>query len=93
MNTGCSKHDPNELDAKTLFLKYCAGCHGADGSGRFFRGAPANVTTEKSFAEIVRQIKNGTNEKHKKKKMPGFSKLTDQQVKLIASYLLKMSRE
>jgi mono/diheme cytochrome c family protein len=90
---GCEKHDPNELDAKTLYENYCAGCHGDDGSGRFLRSVPANVKTEKSFSEIVHQIKNGSSEKHKGQKMPGFSELSDQQVKLIASYLLKISRQ
>jgi len=52
---------------KTLFIKYCTGCHGPDGGGdgyRFLGGPdPANLTSPstgtKSDAELLKTIHDG----------------------------------
>ncbi len=52
---------------KTLFVRYCTGCHGPEGRGdgyRFLHGPdPANLTTpstrKKSAAELLKTIHDG----------------------------------
>jgi len=73
-------------DAKEVFTKKCAGCHGADGAGKTTMGEKMGVTslvgTKLSAAELVTVISDG------KKKMPAYKeKLSADEVKAVADYV------
>ncbi|SPP63098.1 c-type cytochrome [Nitrospira lenta] len=74
---------------KTLFVRKCAGCHGAAGGGDGYRllgPDPANLTSlstsKKSDAELLKTIHNG------KPNMPAWKgQLSDSQIRDVLVYI------
>ncbi len=72
------------LAGKNLYQRHCAQCHGDDGKGR--NKAPdlhAPVVQESTAGALFWFLKNG----NLKKGMPSWSRLPDQQVWQLVSYL------
>ena len=83
-------------DAKEVFEKDCAKCHGTDGKGKTKMGeklgvkdyTDPKVQDEMKDADMVKAIKEGVKEKDSDKtKMKAFSDLTDEQVKGLVAYV------
>jgi mono/diheme cytochrome c family protein len=77
-------------DAKEIYDKDCAKCHGADGKGKTKMGeklgvkdyTDAKVQEEMKDAEMTKAIKEGIKEKGTDKtKMKAFAELSDDEVK------------
>src|SRR5262249_32545715 len=73
----------NTLAGQKLFVRHCSECHGQDGQGT--PRAPAIGIYVKSSEPVALQsfIKNG----NLRKGMPSWSRLPDEQLKQIVSYL------
>jgi cytochrome c6 len=74
-------------DAKALFASKCASCHGPDGKGQTNMGKKLGVkdltSLNESEAAITKAIENG-----KPPKMLAYKgKLSDEQIKALASYV------
>ncbi len=89
--SGCSNNKEDFSKAEKLFLENCSACHGPDGKGKYYRGIPAAILTDKPVAEIVTQIRAGS-EQHKKIKMRPMEHISDADATLIAEYLLKQKK-
>jgi cytochrome c1 len=85
-------------DAKEIYEKDCAKCHGADGKGKTKMGekvgvkdyTDAKVQAEMKDAEMAKAIKEGVKDKDTDKtKMKAFPDLTDQEVKDLVAYIRK----
>jgi mono/diheme cytochrome c family protein len=83
-------------DAKEIYEKDCAKCHGADGKGKTKMGeklgvkdyTDAKVQEEMKEAEMAKAIKEGVKEKGTDKtKMKAFSDLSDSDVKALIAYV------
>jgi mono/diheme cytochrome c family protein len=83
-------------DAKEIYEKDCAKCHGVDGKGKTKMGeklgvkdyTDAKVQEEMKDAEMTKAIKEGVKEKDSDKtKMKAFADLTDDQVKGLVAYI------
>jgi mono/diheme cytochrome c family protein len=83
-------------DAKEVFEKDCAKCHGADGAGKTKMGeklgvkdyTSAKVQDEMKDADMTKAIKEGVKEKDgDKTKMKAFSDLSDDEVKGLIAYI------
>src|SRR5260370_25047122 len=79
-------------DAKELWVKDCAKCHGEDGKGKTKMGeklgvkdyADAKVQAEMKDAEMAKAIKEGVKDKDSDKvKMKAFSDLSDDEIKAL----------
>ena len=68
--------------AQHLYQKNCARCHGNNGQG--FAMNPSLQNTKLSLEQISGIIKKGSGE------MPPFTKLTDQELRLLANFVLEM---
>jgi mono/diheme cytochrome c family protein len=80
---------------KTLFVKYCTGCHGPQGGGdgyRFLRGPdPANLTSpstrKKSDAELFKTIHDG------KPNMPPWeARLSEKESRDVLAYVRTLAK-
>jgi cytochrome c6 len=73
-------------DAKALFTSKCASCHGPDGKGQTTMGkklGAKDLSGAKDEAAIAKAIEEG-----KPPKMLAYKgKLTDEQIKALASYV------
>lgn len=87
------KSPPRDADAKALFVKDCASCHGKDGQAKTFRGkilGAQNLTDSKWQAgatdeHIFSVIGNG------RKKMPAFGKkLSEEEIDSLVEYVRKL---
>src|SRR5512139_1804108 len=85
-------------DAKAIWEKDCAKCHGVDGKGKTKMGeklgvkdyTDPKVQEEMKDAEMVKAIKEGVKEKGTDKtKMKAFSDLSDDEVKSLVAYVRK----
>ena len=82
-------------DAKDIFEKDCAKCHGIDGKGKTKMGeklgvkdyTDAKVQADMKDAEMTKSIKEGVKDKEDKTKMKAFSDLTDEEVKGLVAYV------
>jgi mono/diheme cytochrome c family protein len=78
--------DNSTPDSKTVYVKYCAACHGNTGQGGMASGFK---TIKKSDAKLADAIKNGA-----KGGMPAFGKsLTDNQITTLVTYLHTFSKK
>ena len=80
---------------KTVFVRYCTGCHGPEGGGdgyRFLRGPdPANLTSpstrKKSDAELLKTIHDG------KPNMPPWNvRLSDEESRDVLAYVRTLAK-
>ncbi len=83
-------------DAKEIYEKDCAKCHGPDGKGKTKMGeklgvkdyTDSKVQEEMKDEEMVKAIKEGVKEKGTDKtKMKAFSDLSDSDVKALVAYV------
>lgn len=83
-------------DAKDIWTKDCAKCHGEDGKGDTKMGkklevkdlADAKVQAGMKDDEMAKAIKDGVKEKDSDKtKMKAFGDLSDQEVKALVAYV------
>jgi len=80
-------------DAKAIWEKDCAKCHGAEGKGDTKMGqklavkdyTDAKVQAEMKDAEMTKAIKEGVKDKEDKTKMKAFGDLTDDEVKSLVA--------
>ena len=81
-------------DAKELWTKHCAKCHGEDGKGKTKMGeklgvkdyTDAKVQADLKDADMTKAIKEGVKEKGgDKMKMKGFADLSDDEVKALVA--------
>ena len=86
-------------DAKELWTKDCAKCHGEDGKGKTKMGEKLGVkdyTDAKAQAEMkddkmAKTIKEGVKEDDKTK-MKGFTDLSDDEVKSLVAYVRSLKK-
>ena len=83
-------------DAKEIYSKDCAKCHGVDGKGKTKMGeklkvkdyTDAKVQTEMKEEKMVKAIKEGVKEKGSgKTRMKAFGDLSDTEVKALVAYI------
>jgi len=88
-------------DAKAIWDKDCAKCHGADGKGKTKMGekvgardyTDAKVQAEMKDEEMAKAIKEGVKEKGSDKtKMKAFPELSDPEVKALVEYIRKFKK-
>jgi len=88
-------------DAKAIWDKDCAKCHGAEGKGDTKMGqklkakdyTDAKVQAEMKDAEMVKAIKEGVKEKGTDKTlMKGFPDLTDDEIKALVKHIRAMKK-
>ena len=83
------------VGGKTLFVRYCTGCHGPEGGGdgyKFLRGPdPANLTSpsikKKSDAELLKTIHDG------KPNMPPWdTRLSEKESRDVMAYVRTLAK-
>jgi len=83
-------------DAKEIFEKDCAKCHGVDGKGKTKMGekvgvkdyADAKVQADMKDAEMAKAIKEGVKEKDTDKiRMKAFPDLSEDEIKSLVAYV------
>lgn len=88
-------------DAKAIWDKDCAKCHGAEGKGDTKMGqklkvkdyTDAKVQAEMKDAEMVKAIKEGVKEKDTgKTQMKAFPDLTDDEIKALVKHIRAMKK-
>jgi cytochrome c1 len=86
-------------DAKDLWTKDCAKCHGEDGKGKTKMGeklgvkdyTDAKVQAEMKDDKMTKVIKEGIKEDDKTK-MKGFPDLSDDEVKSLVAYIRSLKK-
>jgi len=86
-------------DAKALWAKDCAKCHGAEGKGDTKMGqklgvkdyTDAKVQAEMKDPEVAKAIKEGV-KKDGKTLMKAFPTYTDEEIKSLVAYIRKMKK-
>jgi cytochrome c553 len=88
-------------DAKEVWDKECAKCHGAEGKGDTKMGqklavkdyTDAKVQDAMKDADMIKAIKEGVKEKDSDKtKMKAFPDLSDDDAKALVAYIRKMKK-
>ncbi len=88
-------------DAKEIFEKECAKCHGTDGKGKTKMGeklgvkdySDPKVQDEMKDADMVKAIKQGVKEKDTDKtRMKAFSDLSDDEVNALVKYVRSLKK-
>ena len=81
---------------RDIFFKHCKACHGDKGDGKTFAAnvlmpSPKNFTSEKSKQELTekRMIKSVTDGRKGTAMMPWKSRLSQQEIKAVVSYIRK----
>jgi cytochrome c553 len=82
-------------DAKTIYEKSCASCHGADGKGQSKMGqklgvkdfTDAKVQSDMTDAAAAKSIKEGMKDADGKVLMKPFDSLSDDDVKGLVAYI------
>jgi mono/diheme cytochrome c family protein len=82
-------------DARELWTKDCAKCHGADGKGKTKMGeklkvrdyTDAKVQAELKDDEMIKGIKQGVKDKAGKEVMKAFSDYSDEEVKALVAFI------
>jgi cytochrome c553 len=91
----------NAADAKAIWDKDCAKCHGAEGKGDAKMGqklgvkdySDAKVQAEMKDADMIKAIKEGVKEKDSDKtKMKAFPDLTDDENKALVAHIRAMKK-
>jgi mono/diheme cytochrome c family protein len=91
----------NAADAKVIWDKDCAKCHGAEGKGDTKMGqklaakdyTDAKVQAEMKDADMIKAIKDGVKEKDSDKtKMKAFPDLTEEEQKALVAYIRAMKK-
>jgi cytochrome c553 len=90
----------NATDAKALYAKQCAKCHGADGKGETKMGKKEGVKdysnpkvhAEMSDERAFKSIKEGLKKDGKVVKKPAEN-LTDDEIKALVKYLRTFKKE
>jgi mono/diheme cytochrome c family protein len=83
-NNGSSPQQETAVNAKDIYTTRCAGCHGLDGQLQM-SGAKALPASTLKKEEVVTQIQMG------KGNMPPFdSRLSPQEIKAVADYVIQM---
>ena len=85
-------------DAKMIYAKQCAVCHGKAGkgdgpAGKMLKPPPADFATAlkgQTEAQIAKVIKEGGAAVGKAKSMPAFKKLSDDDVNALAKLVMEM---
>ena len=86
-------------DAKELWTKQCAKCHGEDGKGKTKMGeklgvkdyTDAKVQAEFKDSDLAKAVKEGVKEGDKVK-MKGFPDLGDDEVKGLVAYIRSLKK-
>jgi mono/diheme cytochrome c family protein len=86
-------------DAKELWTKDCAKCHGEDGKGKTKMGeklgvkdyTDAKVQAEMKDEKMAKVIKEGVKEDDKTK-MKGFPDLSDDEIKSLIAYVRSLKK-
>jgi mono/diheme cytochrome c family protein len=82
-------------DAKTIWTKTCAACHGKDGKGNTKMGkkvdvkdyTDAKVQAEMKDDQAVKTIKQGLKDDKGKERMKPYDQLTDEEAKSLVAYM------
>ena len=81
---------------RDIFFKHCKACHGDKGAGKTFAAnvlipSPKNFTSEKSKQELTkkRMIKSVADGRKGTAMMPWKSRLSQQEIKAVVSYIRK----
>jgi len=85
----------NAADAKVVYAKNCAKCHGNDGKGETKMGkklgakdyTDAKVQAEMKGADAIKAIKEGLKDKEGKTLMKPFTDLSDEDIKGLVAYM------
>lgn len=91
---GAETEDARMARGKKLFVKYCAGCHGAGGDGGGYKllgSDPANLTSpsmkKKSGSALLKTIHEGTSN------MPPWKvRLSEQDSRAVLAYIRTLSK-
>jgi len=89
----------NAADAKAIWTKDCAKCHGADGTGKTKMGekleikdyTDAKVQEKMKDEEMAKAIKEGVKEGGKTR-MKAFGDLSDEEVKALVAYVRSLKK-
>lgn len=91
--SGCFYNDdtpPISATGKQMYEDYCAGCHKANGLGKFVMGIPATFSNQLSREEIIKLILKGD---PRYPRMPTFPQIRFSQADKIAQYLSQLEQE
>jgi mono/diheme cytochrome c family protein len=89
---GCGNKTPGTAaSGKDLYDYHCAQCHGASGTGVFIKGVPSLVKSNKSSADILKMIHQGSLKKQGNK-MPAVTALGTAQAKRILDFVRQMQQ-
>ncbi|MDF1597850.1 MAG: c-type cytochrome [Acidimicrobiia bacterium] len=84
-DSSTSSADPGGVDGTSLYAKYCAACHGADGSGGV--GGPV-AGTSLSRSELISVTADGRDS------MPAYSgRMTSDEIAAVADFILGLTGE
>lgn len=90
---GCFYNDdtpPISATGKQMYTDYCAGCHKANGLGKFVMGIPATFSHQLSREEVIKLIRKGD---PRYPRMPTFPQIRFSQADKIAQYLSQLEQE
>jgi cytochrome c6 len=91
----------NAADAKAIWEKDCAKCHGAEGKGDTKMGqklgvkdySDAKVQADMKDADMIKAIKEGVKEKDSDKtKMKAFADLSDDDAKALVAHIRTLKK-
>ena len=93
--SACGIASASAADAKELFDKNCASCHGKDGKGQTKMGQKAGVKdyTDAKVQEAMKDdvafksVKEGLKDKDKELMKPFSEKLSDDEIKSLIAYM------
>ena len=99
---GLGAGDASAQDAKAIYDKECAKCHGASGAGdgamgQKLKDKPSDWTKGGGLqgmddAKIAESIKKGGGAVGKSKAMPAYPKLSDADVKALVAHIKSMKK-
>ena len=72
---------PDLATGKELYQHHCERCHRDSGNGMFLKGVPVSRLKEIHLKDLKKQVTEGSG------MMPGFDKMTDEQIDKINRYL------
>ncbi len=86
---------PKPSTGKEYFAVHCVACHKANGAGKFLKGVPANMKTDKDITEIISHIQKSSrvDPPGYGEKMPSFTEMPQEEARAIAEHLLYLKAE